>query len=156
MFFFDIFECSVPLFCLFELKLFALLWIIRAGIVRIVDIGLLHYSLTIVSPLHLCHLAVRLIVEIFLLRWPIALRLRVCFRLGPKPVFIVFFSKVRLAEDIIGFVEFLEDRLISISSVRMILLGQKIKTLLNLMERCLFVNLQYLVVILSHVNEGII
>lgn len=79
------------------------------------------------------------------LRWPILLSYS-----------IILLLELRLAEDIIGFVDFFEIRLIAVSLIGMVLFGQKVELLLNFLKSRLLVHSQNFIIIFVEVYKGML
>lgn len=62
----------------------------------------------------------------------------------------------RLTENIVGFVDLLEHGFLAFVFVRVVLLGEEVKLLFDLLEFCLLVNSQNLIVVFVEVNEVLI
>ena len=147
--------CPVPLCCPFHTELLAFLWVVRGGIVPIVDLAVTHHSFPEAGPLHPRQLTVGLVADGLL--GTAGQGSRFLLEAGLfSPVLIILPLEVGLAENIVGLVEFLKDGLIPINLVWMILLGKDVEFKFDFSQSSCSVNLKDLVVVLSHVDKGIV
>lgn len=73
-----------------------------------------------------------------------------------ESVLIILFLQLRMAKDIVGLIELLEEGLVAIDLVGVILFGQDIEALFNLLKTSILTHFQNRVVVFLQVQKGLL